>query len=448
MNYSNKKYDLVIGMGATGYSVARYLSQKGSDFVVFDTRDYSNLGEPIRKLNKNIPLYFGEISEQILLNAREIIISPGVSRDEVFIKKALHAGIPVIGDIELFMRVCDKPVVAITGSNGKSTVTTMIGLVLDNAGFKVSVGGNLGTPALDLIENESDIFVLELSSFQLESIETSRFEVAVILNISEDHLDRYSSYRDYCLAKHRIYKFAKRKVFYMDDKNTWPESVDKELDRGFSLHKKSQVNLIQTYCIDDDGWLVTDNEKIIDTALIKLRGSHNFGNALAVCAAVQSFGELHKSICDTLKEFSGLPHRCEWVAEKQGITFINDSKATNVGATLSALAGFSSQYERIVLIAGGDGKGAKFDDLIRYLNQNVFAVVLIGKDAEKISSGLGGNVLHEFASDMRDAVFKAVDIVKSGLVLLSPACASFDMFDGYEDRGGQFKQVVLEELIE
>ncbi|WP_245929364.1 UDP-N-acetylmuramoyl-L-alanine--D-glutamate ligase [Agarilytica rhodophyticola] len=440
---NNKRYALIVGMGATGYSIARYLQNKGEAFHIVDTRTSSLMEEQFAKAFPEAQRYFVEIDEGIIAGAHEIYLSPGVSRDEHIITKALALGKSVIGDIELFLRAVDKPVIGITGSNGKSTVTTLVGLMLKEDGRNVAVGGNIGTPALELLNTQADIYVLELSSFQLESVTKPNLFIACNLNISADHMDRYDSISAYVMAKQKIFLGAKNAIYNLDDPLTHPPVFDGMMRYGFGLESGFADDEKHIIFSPQNGWLSFDHQKIVSKDQIKLKGIHNVRNALAALAISGVAGVSFDACKNVLAAFSGLPHRCEFIAEYEGVTYINDSKATNVGATKAAIDGLAAEFNKIILIAGGEGKGADFSELGKSIRQNIDTLVLIGKDGEHIAETVGKDINAIFASDMNDAVQKAAtNAGLDDLVLLSPACASFDMFNSFEERGDVFSDCV------
>ena len=438
-------YSIVVGMGATGYSIAKFLASKKQLFVVYDTRNNPQLGKKFSASFADVELYFGDIPNEVIENSKDIILSPGVSKKESFVQIAIDSGKPVYGDIDLFLKHCSKPIIGITGSNGKSTLVTLVGKVLENAGYKPGVGGNIGTPALDLLGSEYDVYVLELSSFQLETVRYPSFDVACIINVSEDHMDRYDSMDEYVKAKHRIYRGANKVVFSAKDHQTYPAD-DVTLQRvSFCVGERSEKPYADYYLDLKDGFIKSGERMIIHKDEVLLKGFHNIENALALFCIAKHFGFSEHVCAETLRVFRGLPHRCEFVAEVDGITFINDSKATNVGAAKAAIEGLAREYQGLYLIAGGDGKGADFSEFGAVISQYVKRVLLIGRDAKLISSTIDDAVSVDFVDSFAEAVIKAKESAKeSTLVLLSPACASFDMFDGFEDRGEKFTAAVRE----
>ncbi len=438
------KYSLIVGMGATGLSIARYLHAQQQRFCLFDTRASSTLTATFSERFPEAPQYFGTIDEAVLNGAQQVLLSPGVSREEPIIASALAQNIPVIGDIELFLRAVNKPVIGITGSNGKSTVTTMVGQAAEKSGYQVAVGGNIGIPALDLLQQDSaDLYVLELSSFQLESTLKPTLDVACILNVSPDHMDRYRSIAQYLMAKQKIYWGAKNVVYSLDDRLSQPPVANNVQRYGFGLAPSIEKQEKQFYFSADDGHLMADDQVLMHKDEIKMAGSHNLSNALALFAIADAANIQTQACVGVLKTFPGLAHRCQWVSEHNGLTYINDSKATNVGAAQAAILGLAPEYSGLVLIAGGDGKGAEFTELAKSINAHVRAVILIGKDAPNIAQGIDAHVQLFTEQSLQAAVEKAHAIGQQGeAVLLSPACASFDMFSSFEDRGQQFIDAV------
>ena len=436
---------LVVGLGVTGLSCARFLVNQGVEVAVTDSRDQPPAIARIREELPDVALFLGGFDAEIFARAERIVVSPGVSLQQPLIAAAQQRGVEVIGDIELFARSVTAPVIAITGSNGKSTVTTLVGEMARQAGKQVRVGGNLGTPALDLIEDfEPDLYVLELSSFQLETVSSLRCRAAVVLNVSPDHLDRYASMSDYIRSKQRIYTGAALQVVNRDDASAAALAVGSGQLVSFGLDEPGGALDFGVVDTGADAWIVRGSERWMPVAQLRIAGRHNLSNALAALALGAAAGLDKRAMLQVLREFQGLPHRTQWVAEHNGVAWYNDSKATNIGATLAAVQGFDGP---LVLIAGGQGKGADFAELAAGLDKRVKAVVLIGEAAEEIQQALGTRVPTRRADSMRAAVRLAAQLTQSGdIVLLSPACASFDMFDNYQHRGAVFMQVVLEML--
>ena len=449
---SSDNYSVIVGAGLTGQSVARYFSRIGHRYCVFDTRVNEELRSPFLKINSDTRVYLGEIDQNILLGAKEIVISPGVPRESSVFIEAIKSGISFVGDIELFLRVVktdvNKPkVIGITGSNGKTTVTTLVGLTAEASGAKVGVGGNIGVPALDLLAYHHDIYVLELSSFQLESIKRAELDVAVVLNVTPDHMDRYASLAHYVMAKQRIYWGSKNIVYNLNDMLTIPPKVPGVTRLGFSTSVKHEKNEVQYQYNQNEQVILREGSVVFDRHTMKLQGVHNVQNAMALFAICEAVGIPHIYAQQVLTDFRGLEHRCEWVASHNGITCINDSKATNVGASISALRGLSSDYDRVVLIAGGDAKSADFSEFANVVCATVSELVLFGQDAPSIHAAVNNRIATVCVSTLNDAVSHSFNTAKKNiglttLILLSPACASLDMFKNYEQRGQLFKTLV------
>lgn len=432
-------FDLVIGLGISGQSCLRYLLAQQEPVRALDTRAQPPGIVEVKQAFADVPMHLGSWNESWLGEARRLIVSPGVAVSTSEIARQSAAGKEVIGDIELFARAASVPVAAITGSNAKSTVTTLLGEVAVACGKRALAGGNLGTPALDLLGQNAELYVLELSSFQLETTWSLGAQVATVLNISEDHLDRYPSLVEYIAAKQRIYDGCDVAVWNHDDENTRPQRpVARAI--SFGMHPQADYRLDTAR-----GMLMAHGVDLCQVSALRMRGNHNALNVLAVLAMAEAL-ELDQQVAlEAVQQFSGLPHRCNLVAEHRGVQWFNDSKGTNVGATLAALAGIGPAIDgKVILIAGGQGKGQDFSPLAAPAAQYLRAAILIGEDADKVAQGLGEVSCH-FAADMNDAVRRASLLAESGdAVLLSPACASFDMFKGYADRGDAFVRAVRE----
>jgi UDP-N-acetylmuramoylalanine--D-glutamate ligase len=431
---------LVVGLGKTGLSCARYLSAHGYELAVTDSRAQPPGLETLRTEFPDVALFLGGFEERVFDLAEELVVSPGVSVKEPLVARALARGVPVIGDIELFARAATAPVIAITGSNGKSTVTSLVGAMAREAGRDVRVGGNLGTPALDLLRDvEPDCYVLELSSFQLETTYSLNPAVATVLNVSPDHMDRYGELADYAQAKGRILRGDGVMVLNADDPVVAAMAEPGRRCIYFTLGEPADGN----YGLRQRGgqtWLCKGGAELIEAGELLLRGRHNLANALAALALGEAAGFGLEPMLSALRGFPGLAHRTQWVANTQGVDWFDDSKGTNVGATVAAVQGMAGP---VVLIAGGDGKGQDFSPLKPVLADKARAVVLIGRDAPLIEQALGGAVPTVHAADMNAAVQQAAELAQAGdSVLLSPACASFDMFSGYEERGRVFVDAV------
>lgn len=436
-------YTIILGLGKTGLSCIRYLTKQNIPLIAIDTRSsISELAE-IKKAYPELPIYLGEVDEQLILQAKEIIISPGLSLEMPAIIKARAAGIPILGDIELFARAMQAPVIGITGTNAKGTVTTLVGEMLKAADKKVLVGGNIGTPALDLLtEPVPEYYVLELSSFQLETTYSLQLIAATILNVSEDHLDRHNTMANYVAAKQRIYQHCQAAIYNRDDKATQPSiNISQKISFGLT---KPQANEFGLLIINKEYWLAFANQPLLNTKELRIQGRHNWSNALAALAIGHALHLPIAAMLQALRTFKGLPHRCEWVIEKNNITWCDDSKGTNVGSTLAAINGIGSTIAgKIILIAGGLGKGADFTPLRAAVNQYVREVILFGQDAALIANALQNTIAITHVKNLPEAVLYARQIAQSGdTVLLSPACASWDMFRNYEERGELFKELV------
>ncbi|WP_370514844.1 UDP-N-acetylmuramoyl-L-alanine--D-glutamate ligase [Endozoicomonas sp. OPT23] len=439
---------VVVGLGKTGMSCVRYLAGKKLPFKVIDTRTNPPGLDELKNEYPDVPVHTGSFEKSWLLAADEIVLSPGIAVATPEIADAAATGVKVVGDIELFCREVNKPVVAITGSNGKSTVTSLLGEMAKAAGINVAVGGNIGVPVLDLLQNDTiELFVLELSSFQLETTHSLRATVATVLNLSPDHMDRYVSMIEYHQAKQRIYKGCSKAVYFKPDALTVPLLPQATPAIGFTsgLPDLNDYGLLT----DSDGiWLCKGVTRLLNCAEMKLQGRHNQTNALAALALGESVNIPLEAMLSALKEFPGLSHRCQWVAEKDGVVWVNDSKATNVGASVAAIEGLGEVISgKVVLIAGGDGKGADFSQLRSPVQRYVRELIVIGRDGEQIAKTVEGAADCSHAEGLAEAIDRALAVSQQGdTVLLAPACASFDMFSSFEQRGDQFVVLVKEKL--
>lgn len=429
-------YTLVVGLGKTGLSVVRHLRALGEAVVVVDSRDIPPGLKLLRDEFAEVECITGRFDERWFINAHRIIVSPGVALREPALLAAKEHNIEIIGDIDLFAHEVAAPVVGITGSNGKSTVTTLLTMMASQAGIDAVACGNIGTPVLESLSDEVGLYVLELSSFQLETLHYLPMKAAVVLNISADHLDRYDSLAAYAACKQAIYNDAQVMVVNRDDERASKMALAGKQQIGFTLQVPAENEF--GLCADENRkqYLCFGEQQLVATERLMLKGGHNLQNALAALALGHAIGLSFDDMLAALLEFSGLRHRTQFVAEVAAVNWINDSKATNVGATVAALQGLPGKH---VLIAGGVGKDADFSALRDAVEQHCRAVVLIGEDAEKISAVLPGTVAVDFASDMQSAVAAALGQAQPGdNVLLAPACASFDMFDNFEQRGEAF----------
>lgn len=434
-------YTLVVGLGKTGLSVVRYLHALGEAVVVVDSRDIPPGLPTLKNEYSDVQCFTGSFNTALFVNARRIIVSPGVTLAEPALVEAKNNNIEIIGDIDLFAHEVMAPVIGITGSNGKSTVTTLLALMASQAGIKAVASGNIGTPVLDSLADDVGLYVLELSSFQLETLQCLPMKAAVVLNISADHLDRYENLAAYALSKQVIYENAEVLVLNKDDSLASQVNVPADKQIRFTLNKPEK----NEFGLCEEGECKVDNaqaslcfaeQPLLAVNELKIKGSHNMQNALAALALGYAIGLPLDNMLDTLKEFKGLPHRTQFVAEIEAVNWINDSKATNVGAAKAALVGLPGIH---VLIAGGDAKGADFSELTDVIQQHCRAVVLMGKDAAMIAAVLPEAMPVVTVVDMQAAVHAAMSLAKAGdNVLLAPACASFDMFDNFEHRGDVF----------
>ena len=431
---------VVAGLGISGVSAVNFLHEQGYRVAVTDSRETPPGHDQIPA---EVKTSFGQLDLELLLQAEEIILSPGLAPQLPEIQQAIAKGIPVVSDIQLLRRATDVPIVAITGSNAKSTVTTLIGKMAQDAGRKVAVGGNLGRPALDLLKDQPELIVLELSSFQLETTSNLNAAVAVVLNMSEDHLDRHGDMFGYHKAKHRIFQGVKKVVYNRDDSLTRPLVPDQTPMQSFGLNAPdlNQYGILR----EDNGtlWLARGRERLIKSSELYIQGTHNVANALACLALGEAIGLPRDSMLETLTQFKGLEHRCEYVKTVHGVRYYNDSKGTNVGATLAAIDGLGAAIEpqqgKVVVILGGQGKGQDFSLLKDSVAKYVKVAILIGEDAPILQTALQGSTELIQAQSLKQAVELAqAKTTEHDVVLLSPACASFDMFTGYPDRGHQF----------
>ncbi|MDP6391628.1 MAG: UDP-N-acetylmuramoyl-L-alanine--D-glutamate ligase [Arenicellales bacterium] len=438
---------LVLGLGQTGYSCVQYLDAQGVSVTVMDSREKPPYLEHLSREFPHVELHAGSFDREIAAQTEVLVMSPGVSLREPALREAIDSGVEVIGDIELFARASKSPVIAVTGSNGKSTVTTLVSRLLEAAGLRVLTGGNIGRPALELLSEPSpDYYVLELSSFQLETTVSLTAEVAAILNISPDHMDRYEDLAEYTAAKARIARGARVLVTERNgivlDQDTI-ESTQSQVTFGLDLPEaKTDYGVLSQ---GESEWLVRGRKQLLLASELSIPGRHNVANALAALAVAESVsGPTHARGVEAVRIFKGLRHRCEVILERSGVLWVNDSKGTNPAATVAALQGMDRP---VVLIAGGQSKGADFSILAQAVRRYARQVVLIGEDRTRIADTLGQSVPMTLADSLQGAVSLAAAWAQSGdVVLFSPACASFDMFEDYADRGDKFCRLVTERL--
>ena len=442
---------LVLGLGETGLSLARWLSAQGARASVADSRSDPPGLEGLKRELPGVPAHCGPFDDSLLQGVGLIAISPGVPLAEPLAQHAIAAGIPVVGDIELFAQSLPQKsrpkIIAITGANGKTTVTSMVGAMCRAAGLDTEVAGNISPAVLDALQKrgdkQPDVWVLELSSFQLETTSSLHADAATVLNISADHLDRYPDMDAYAAAKARIFIGSKMRVLNRDNarSNAMAPAGSRCIKFGLDAPQSGE-----DWGVAKDGnemWLVHGSRRVMNMKELQVAGMHNVANALAALALCRAIDLPLEPLCEALRSFKGLPHRVECIAEICGVSYYDDSKGTNVGATEAALRGLGKPA---VVILGGDGKGQDFTPLQEAVAQHARAAVLIGRDADKIEQslhGCGKPVMH--ARDMKDAVKQAASLAQQGdAVLLSPACASFDMFRNYVHRAEVFTEAVNE----
>lgn len=436
-------FRIVVGLGKSGMSLVRFLANRGIAFAVADTRENPPELATLRRDYPQVEVRCGELDVDFLCRADELYVSPGLALATPALQQAAARGVKLSGDIELFARNAKAPIIAISGSNAKSTVTTLVGEMAVAAGKRVAVGGNLGTPALDLLDDAIELYVMELSSFQLETTDQLNAEVATVLNVSEDHMDRYSGLPAYHLAKHRIFRGARQVVVNrqdalsrplpMENVPCWTFGLNVPDFKGFGLREEN-----------GEKYLAFEFQTLMPVRELKIRGAHNQSNALAALALGHAAGLPFDAMLASLRTFAGLAHRCQWLRERDGVSWYDDSKATNVGAALAAIEGLGADIDgKLVLVAGGDGKGADFSALRAPVAAHCRAVVLLGRDAERLAQALGDSVPLIRVSSLDEAVQQGAALAQPGdAVLLSPACASLDMFKNFEERGRLFAQAV------
>lgn len=436
---------VIVGLGKTGLSCARFLAAHGIDFMIVDSREIPPGLDELKTIVPATKIVTGEFKPDLFATANTLIVSPGISVQHALIASARARGADIIGDIELFARVAQAPIIAITGSNGKSTVTTLFAEMLRQANKQVQVGGNLGVPALELLDDAAELYVLELSSFQLETTDSLDVVVSVILNISEDHMDRYDDLQAYIDAKAKILNGHGSVVANLDD-----QIVVKLVDR-LNLHRK-RINFSLNQPTDNnyglhlhagETYLCKGQDALLPVSKVAIKGTHNIANALAALALGEALDLPMPAMLTALQTYTGLPHRMQWVGECHGVNWFNDSKATNVGAAVAAIEGVPG--DSVILLAGGQGKDQDFSPFGAALAKRVKAVVLMGEDAALLAEVIPASVTISYADDMTAAIeLAASHAVQGDAVLLSPACASFDMFNNYEHRGEVYMAAVRE----
>ena len=433
----------IVGLGETGQSCLRYLDKKNIELVAMDSSSQPKNLVELKSKYPDAEFITGSLDSEKLLDSDLIVLSPGVPKSTDEITEADQAGVPVVGDIELFAHEADdSKIISITGSNGKSTVTALCGELLESAGIDARIGGNIGYPALDLLDKPADVYVVELSSFQLESTYSLNSSVAVLLNISPDHMDRYDSIDDYIKAKQRVFNQATSIVYNRADTNTCPTAHQASKIISFGLNEPKTQTDFGILNVDGQDWLCQGNSKLVLADSLQIKGQHNQLNALAALAIAHLIGADLERVLPALIAFKGLPHRFEHIGNWSSVDWINDSKGTNPGATFASISG---QIKPIILIVGGDAKGADFSILSQAIQQHVKAVVLFGRDANLVEQILPPKTISSYVATLEAAIDKASQFADEGdMVLFSPACASFDMFTNYVERGDAFKAAVCE----
>jgi UDP-N-acetylmuramoylalanine--D-glutamate ligase len=438
---SDQPSTLVFGMGLTGASCARYFAARDIQAEFIDTRESPSGMQAILDAMPRARLRIGAQAEELPDSVERIVLSPGVSLQVPMLVQARVRGIEVVSDIDLFFAECRAPVVAVTGSNGKSTVTAMTGHALRAAGWSTAVGGNIGTPALDLLESSHDAYVLELSSFQLERTRPVPAHAAVLLNVSSDHLDRHRGIGEYARAKARIYAACRHAVVNRDEPGLaqWVPEGTPTTSFGLGTPGPEEFGIRIASGVEQ---FACGEALLGNVRDLQLAGRHNISNALAALALGSALGAEPRGMVQGLKRFPGLPHRMQTVAQKNGVTWIDDSKATNVAAALASISGVG---DPLILIAGGDGKGAEFGPLAAALAGRSSFAILLGKDRARLAEALRDACQVQLVSDMYEAVAAASTRARAGhTVLLAPACSSLDMFHGFEQRGEIFAAAIEE----
>lgn len=435
-----QQLQVVVGLGITGLSLVRFLARQGVPVAAVDTREQPPELATLQAELPQVQVHCGSLDTPLLQQAAVLYVSPGLALATPQIQREIDRGVQISGDVDLFLQHAKAPVLAITGSNAKSTVTALVGNMARQAGLQVGVGGNIGTPALELLAQPADLYVLELSSFQLETISHLRPLAATCLNISADHLDRYRDLQHYTDVKLQVYANAEWAVVNRDDFAAQPKTVAGQKVLEFGLGEPQSASQFGLR----DGYLARGGENLLPVTALKIRGLHNQANALAALALGTAAGLPMAAMLQAVQDFAGLAHRCQWLANINGVDWYNDSKATNVGATLAAIEGLAGDVGKLVLIAGGDGKGADFAELAAAVQQHCRSVILLGRDAEKIRQALQStNIPLLLVSDLAEATGQAAALARPGdVVVLAPACASLDMFKNFEERGELFVRAV------
>lgn len=446
MKQPSTPFKLILGLGKSGVSTADFLASQHIPFAINDTRAEPPGLADIKKKHPDALIHLGGLSEELLEAAEEIIVSPGLSLKEPLIAKQIQQGKSVVGDVEVFLRYSKAPICAITGANGKSTVTSLVYEMAKAANIKVKIGGNIGVPVLELLDGkETDLYVLELSSFQLETTYSLAAKAATILNITLDHMDRYANLAEYIAAKQRIYQHCETAVINRADQNTYVQSANPKNTVSFGLDW-SATTMYGLLSEGEKTYLARGREPLLDIKELPVAGLHYCENALAALALGEACNLPITAMLQALKTFQGLPHRCQFVKATKGVQWINDSKGTNEGAAKAAIESIGKTIAgKVILIAGGIGKGADFETLKTPVKNFVSHAILLGQASDQLA-----DVFHDLTAvhqvkTLQEAVIMAAEVSQSGdAVLLSPACASFDMFQNFEKRGEAFMALVQE----
>ena len=429
---------LILGMGLTGLSVARFFQSRQIDYKIADSRQSPPLIDTFRGEGLINNGQLGPWEESLLKVVTEIIVSPGIAISEPIIIWAKEKDIPLISDIELFSRYANAPIIGISGSNGKSTVTQLVGEMAIAAGKNTAICGNIGTPVMDALSDDVDLYVLELSSYQLDYTNSLNLLAGLVLNITPDHLDRYANFESYIDSKISLYQYCQNKVVNLDEDTT----ADIVWDACFGLDKHNQQSEFSIESRQGVSTFINNNEVLFTSQDLKIVGKHNMSNMLAALTLGRLAGLPIQAMIQATKNFKGLPHRLEWVTNSDNVDFFNDSKSTNAISTITAINALSEHYPSLVLIAGGIAKKEDYSAMFQLIGEKVTAAVFIGEAAEQFALGIN-NCVVETAQSMEQALFLAKCYASDGAILLSPACASFDMYDDFNARGDEFKRLLL-----
>ncbi len=437
---------MIVGIGVTGLSCARYLHKNKIPFCAIDHSSHPHYREDFQREFPDVPLTLGAEIGDIPPRVERVLLSPGVVPPAEWLDKVTAASIPIINDIELFVGVATAPIVAITGTNGKSTVTSLVAKMACADGMDAVGCGNIGVPVLDQLSDTCQLYVVELSSFQLERVEQLNAQVATVLNMSDDHLERHKDMQSYHRVKHRIFRGCRNVVINRSDKLTVPLISNKVHRWSFGLDAPLNANDFGVARHKGEQWLMHWHTPLLPTRSLSLIGHYNWENILAAFALGQAIGINRTAMCQVARDFKGLPHRCQWVGERNGVQFYNDSKGTNVAAACRVISDVARQHHRkgrLIWIGGGIGKSEDFTPLVTALSQCVHFAVVLGQSAPHIIEQLQNQVASASVHSMEEAVDCARQKAQEGdIVLLSPACSSFDMFENFAHRGEAFIRAV------